>query len=322
MGIWLPCLLLAGGFFLLLRGADWLVAGSSAVARRWGVSDLVVGLTVVAFGTSTPELVVNLVAAAQGHTDVAVGNILGSNTFNILFILGVSALIRPLEVVGATVWKEIPLGLLAAALVGVMASDRWLDAAASDTLSRVDGLVLLAFFGIFLVYILEAARRGPPPGESAHAGSLSPGRAWLQVALGLALLVGGGRAAVAGAVDLAARLGLSEALIALTIVSAGTSLPELATSAVAAWRGNSAIAVGNVVGSNIFNVFLILGTSAAIRPLPFAPERGADVLVTCAASLFLFLAAFTGGRGRIDRWEGGVFVAAYAAYLGYLILRG
>ncbi len=324
MNTWLPYILLAGGFALLLQGAEWLVGGASAVARRLGTSDLVVGLTVVAFGTSAPEFVVNVFAAAEGHTDVAIGNILGSNTFNILLILGVAALIRPLAVVEATVWKEIPLSLLAAVLVGVMASDRWLDGAASDSLSRVDGLVLLAFFGIFLVYMLEAARKGTAPAPDGPAAANGPSLAgsWLRVGAGLALLVGGGRAAVVGAVELAARFGLSEALIALTVVSAGTSLPELATSAVAAWRGNSDIAVGNVVGSNIFNVFFILGTSAAIRPLPFAPERGADALVTVAATVALFLAAFTGRRHRVDRWEGVLFLLAYGGYLGYLVVRG
>jgi len=260
----------------------------------------------------------------QGHTDVAIGNVLGSNTFDILLILGVAALIRPLTVVETTVWKEIPLSLLAAVLVGVTASDRWFDGVAKDSLSRVDGLVLLAFFGIFLVYMFEAARKGAASASGSPDGArgLSPGASWLRVGGGLALLVGGGRAAVVGAVEVAARFGLSEALIVLTVVSAGTSLPELATSAVAAWRGNSDIAVGNVVGSNIFNVFFILGTSAAIRALPFAPERGADVLVTVAATVALFFAAFTGRRHRVDRWEGILFLLAYGAYLRYLILRG
>lgn len=323
MGTWWPYALLAGGFALLVVGADWLVAGASTVARRLGVSDLVVGLTVVAFGTSAPELVVTLGAALQGHTEVAIGNILGSNTFNVLFILGVAALIRPLAVTEATVWKEIPFSLLAALLVGVMAADRWLDGAPADGLSRVDGVVLLAFFGIFLVYMLETARAtAVTPVPSAAPGQAGLGGAWLRVALGLALLVGGGRAAVTGAVEVALRLGLSEALIALTIVSAGTSLPELATSAVAAWRGNSDIAVGNVVGSNIFNIFLILGLSAAVRPLPFAPDRAVDVAVAAGASALLFLAAFSGRRHRVDRWEGGLFLASYGGYLGFLLSRG
>jgi len=319
---WLPYVFLLGGFALVVLGAECLVAGASAVARRLGVSDLVVGLTVVAFGTSAPELVVNLVAAVQGHTDMAIGNILGSNTFNVLFILGVAALIRPLTVTQATVWKEIPLSLLAAVLVGVTAADRWLDGGAADTLSRIDGLVLLAFFGIFLVYMLETARKGSGEPDPSPAGAPSLLGSWVLVVLGFGLLIGGGRAVVMGAVEVAAGLGMSEALIALTIVSAGTSLPELATSAVAAWRGNSDIAVGNVVGSNIFNIFFILGTSAAIRPLPFAPKQGVDVAVTMTASVFVFLAAFTGRRHRIDRWEGVVFLAAYAAYLGYLLVRG
>jgi cation:H+ antiporter len=319
---WLPYLLLPIGFALLVLGAEWLVAGASAVARRWGISDLVVGLTVVAFGTSAPELVVNLVAAAQGYTEMAIGNILGSNTFNVLLILGVAALIRPLSVTQATVWKEIPLSLLAAVLVGVMTADRVLGAAAADGLSRVDGLVLLAFFGIFLVYMLEAARKGGQAVDLPEDATSGQAAAWTRVVLGLGFLFGGGRAVVTGAVAVAAGLGMSEGLIALTIVSIGTSLPELATSAVAARRGNCDIAVGNVVGSNIFNVFFVLGTSALIRPLPFAPDRRVDVLVTVAASLFLFLAAFTGRRHRIDRWEGAVFLVAYASYLGYLVVRG
>lgn len=322
MGTWLPYGLLLGGFAVLVLGADCLVAGASAVARRVGVSELVVGLTVVAFGTSTPELVVSLVAASQGLTEVAIGNVLGSNTFNVLVILGLAALIRPLHVTQSTVWKEIPLSLLAAALVGVMTADRWLDGATEDTLSRVDGLGLLAFFCIFLVYMLGSAKKGPPVQAVSEAGAPSLAGAWTRVAVGLLLLVGGGRAVVAGAVEVAADLGLSEALISLTIVSAGTSLPELATSVVAAWRGKADIAVGNVVGSNIFNVFLILGTSTVISPLRFTPGREVDVLVAVVAGLFLFLAVFTGHRHRIDRWEGAVFVGAYLIYLGYLVTRG
>ena len=310
------------GFALLIKGADLLVEGSSSLGRRLGISNLVIGLTVVAFGTSAPELFVNLFAAVNGTTDIAIGNIVGSNIVNILFILGISAVIRPLTVKSGTVWKEIPMSLLAAALVLLMANDRIIDGAAADTLTRIDGFVLEAFFVIFLYYTFGIAKtEGSAVDEPA-----SPSRSLLaslgMVALGLCALVLGGQWIVAGATTIALALGLSEALIGLTIVAIGTSLPELATSAVAAYKNNPDIAIGNVVGSNIFNIFFILGLSAIIRPLPFAGGLNFDLWVCVGASALLFVWMFLGKRHLLERWQGFAFMASYVLYIAAIVVRG
>ena len=314
----LACLFLVAGLALLVKGADWLVDGAAALARRLHVSDLAVGLTVVAFGTSTPELFVNLDAAFRNAPDIAIGNILGSNIANILLILGLAAVLVPLSVTRSTTWKEIPFSLLAALILAVLANDRWLDGASANVLSRSEGLVLLAFFVIFLYYTAGMARR---PEELPIRHTVRPRRlpvALLLVGAGLLLLILGARWTVNSAVDLATRLGISQAVIALTLVAVGTSLPELATSLVAALRHNPDIAVGNIVGSNIFNIFFILGLTAAVRPLPFPPQRNFDLAVVVLASLLLLLTMFTGKKHRIDRWEGLLFLATYACYIGWL----
>jgi cation:H+ antiporter len=297
-------LLLFLGFAALLGGAEVLIRGAVTIARRLRVSELLIGLTVVAFGTSAPELAVNVLGAWRGEAEIAVGNVVGSNLFNTLCILGVAALIRPLTVAVSTVRKEIPLSLLAAVVVAVLANDAVLDGAPRGMFSRSDGLVLLAFFAVFLYYLYEAARTGRDTTEAQPEGGLGTGSALGLTALGLVLLVLGGRWVVSGAVGIAQALGWSQSLIALTIVAAGTSLPELATSVVASWRGNADIAVGNVVGSNVFNLFFVLGTSAVVGPLPVAPGSNVDFAALVAASTLLMLAMFTGGRRLLDRWEG------------------
>jgi len=312
-------LLFALGFLVLIKGADWLVDGASAIAKRFHVSNLAIGLTVVAFGTSTPELFVNIVASAEGNTGIAVGNVLGSTTSNILLILGVSAIIYPLSVSKGTVWKEIPLGLLAAIVLGLMANDSIIDGSGASGLSRSDGLVLLSFFAIFLYYSFNIATtvEGMQDLPDRPRGL---GASIVLVATGLTGLTLGGKWIVDGAVALAICLGLSEAKVGLTVVAIGTSLPELATSAVAAYKRNVDIAVGNVVGSNIFNLFLVLGISSAIKPLPFQTDRNLDLGVVVFASLLLFFFMFTGKRRSLDRWEGAVFVVLYAAYIFMLVL--
>jgi cation:H+ antiporter len=310
------------GFVLLVKGADYLVSGSSSLAVRFGVTPLVIGLTIVAFGTSTPELVVNLLASLNGSTDIAIGNVLGSNIANILLILGISAMIYPLAVGRGTVWKEIPFALLAVVVLAVMANDVVLNGAQGGDVSRADGLLLIAFFVIFLYYIFSIAKSG---GASAGEEEIVPRSYPVSIGMvfiGLAGLVVGGKWIVDGAVAFASSLGVSEALIGLTIVAVGTSLPELATSAVAAYKRNVDIAVGNIVGSNIFNIFWILGVSAIISPLPFAPALQFDLAVTLGVTTLLFLALFVGRRHEIERWQGGAFVALYIAYIVYLILRG
>jgi cation:H+ antiporter len=311
------------GFVLLIKGADLLVSGASSMANKFGVSALVVGLTIVAFGTSAPELVVNILASLQGNTDIAIGNIAGSNIVNILLILGISAMIYPLAVQKGTTWKEIPFALLAIVVVTIMASDMFIDGASTSALSRIDGLVLIGFFIIFLYYIFGLAKASAgQPGSEEVIEQYSWVRSSLMVGGGIAGLVIGGKWIVDGAVVFASGLGVSEALIGLTIVAVGTSLPELATSAVAAYKRNADIAVGNIVGSNIFNIFWILGVSAIIRPLPLSPMLVIDLLVAIFATVLLFVVLFVGKRHVLERWQGGVFIVVYIVYIWYLIMRG
>jgi cation:H+ antiporter len=269
MSIALAILMLVGGLAALIKGADWLVDGASSLARRLGISPIVIGLTIVAFGTSAPELIVNLVAAFRGNTDIAIGNIVGSNIANVLLILGIAGLITPLVVKKNTVWKEIPLALLACILVLIMASDAVLTGRSANTLDRIDGIVLIAFFIIFLYYTFGISKV-EAEGEDVETHPLTPTIGW--IIAGLALLVVGGKFAVDGATEIATSLGISERLIGLTVVAVGTSLPELLTSAVAASKGKADIAIGNVVGSNIFNVFWILASALFSDHSHFLPE--------------------------------------------------
>ncbi len=322
MSTYLPYLFLVVGFVLLIKGADLLVSGGASLGRRMGVSDLVIGLTVVAFGTSSPELFVNLTASARGSTDIAIGNVLGSNIANIFLILGVASMVYPLGVGKGTVWKEIPLSLLAACLLGVLANDQWIDRAGASALTRIDGMVLIAFFIVFLYYSASIAGKVEGMQEEVPAKVMGTVQSILYVLLGLAALALGGDWIVRGAVHTATSLGMSESLVGLTIVAVGTSLPELATSAMAAARKNVEIAVGNVVGSNIFNIFFVLGISATVRPLPFQTANNLDVGVVVLGSLLLFFAMFTGRKRTLDRWEGGLLLGAYVTYLTCLVLRG
>ena len=313
--------LLIIGFALLIKGADFLVDGASSVGRRLNVSDLVIGLTVVAFGTSTPELFVNIFASIKGNTDIAIGNVLGSNIANIFLILGVSAVIFPLAVSKGTVWREIPLSLLAALLLGVMANDRLIDKSSISALTRIDGLVFIAFFIIFIYYSFGIAKRIDGIDEHVPQKQYGLLKSFLFIIGGLIGLGIGGNWIVNGAVHIASNLGVSESLIGLTIVAVGTSLPESATSAVAAYKKNVEIAVGNVVGSNIFNIFFVLGLSSIIKPLPFQPGDNMNIGVVILASLLLFLWMFTGKKHSLDRWEGIVFVILYASYITFLIVK-
>jgi cation:H+ antiporter len=314
-------ILLVIGFTLLIEGANLLVDGASSVGRKLNISDLVIGLTVVAFGTSLPELFVNIFAAIKGNTDIAIGNVLGSNIANIFLILGVSAIIFPLAVGKGTVWKEIPLSLLAAVLLGIMANDHLIDGSSTSALTRIDGLVLLAFFVIFIYYSFGIAKR--IDGIDNHLPQKQYGllKSLLLIAAGLAGLGVGANWIVGAAVRIASRIGVSQSLIGLTIVAVGTSLPELATSTVAAYRKNAEIAVGNIIGSNIFNIFFVLGLSAIIKPLPFNPSSNIDIGVVILASLLLFVWMFTGKKRSLDRWEGMIFLILYGIYITFLVLE-
>ena len=312
-------LLLTAGIAAVLAGAYWMVKGASALAKMLGVSDLAIGLTIVAFGTSAPELVVNLFSAISGNSDLAIGNVLGSNISNILLILGITALIYPLPVKKNTHWKEIPFSLMAAILLLIAANDVLIDKSLQGNfLSRIDGLLFLGFFIIFMVYVYGMAKRDMEF-QQENVKSLPTWKSLLLIAGGLAGLFFGGKFLVDGAVSLALDIGLSEKVIGLTIVAVGTSVPELATSIVAAFHKKTDIAVGNVVGSNIFNIFFVLGTTAVVKPIPFSPAVNIDLLVTILASLLLFAATYTLGKKRIVRLEGGIFVALYLVYIVYLL---
>ncbi len=316
MQIFVSLLLAALGLGLLIKGADWLVDGASSIARKFGVAPIVIGLTIVSFGTSLPERLVNMFAATRGSTDLAIGNIVGSNIANILLILGAAASIRALKVQKNTVWKEIPFALLAIMLVWVMGNDVLLAGGARDVLDRIDGLVLIALFGIFLYYTFGIGKvEGHAEAPPKHTLQLSI----FYIAAGTAILVIGGKLAVDAAQTLATLAGMSERVIGLTVLAIGTSLPELVTSVVAAFKGEDDIAIGNVVGSNIFNVFWILGLTSTITALPFSESVGRDTLVAIAASLILFFALFIGKKHTLERWQGMSFIGVYTIYLVALV---
>ena len=312
----LQIILLIVGLVLLVKGADWLVDGASVLAKKNNVSDLAIGLTIVAFGTSAPELVVNAVAASGNYPDIVFGNIIGSNNFNLFVILGLSGLIIPLSVQSSTVWKEIPYSLFAAIALFFLANNYFLSD--SKELSIWDAGILLVFFAAFLYYVATQLKSEPST-ESLDIKDYSTQKIWGLIVIGLIGLVGGGKLVVDNAVSMAQSLGVSEKIIGLTIVAAGTSLPELATSVVAAMKKNADIAIGNIVGSNIFNIFLILGVSGMIRPLAFNSSFNTDLYLLAGGTIFLFLAMFTGKRHKLDRWEAFVLLATYLLYTGYLI---
>lgn len=312
--------LFIAGLALLILCSNWLVDGASSLARRFKIPDLVIGLTIVAFGTSSPELIVNLVASFEGNTDIAIGNVVGSNIFNILIILGITAIVLPIVVKSTTVWKEIPFSILAVVVVALMANDVLIDGESTSVISRIDGFVLLGFFAIFMAYTFALAKASGPLMEVPDA-QMGVMKAVFFIIIGLVGLFFGGKFLVEGAVDIARSLGVSEAVIGLTIVAAGTSMPELATSVVAAFKKNSDIAIGNVVGSNIFNIFFVLGISATIRPIPFAFSSNFDVIILFAASMLMFLFVFLSKSKKINRIEGIIFILAYVAYTLALILK-
>lgn len=302
------------GFFILIKGADLLIEGSSSIAKRLKIPSIVIGLTIVAFGTSAPEFVVSLLASVDGHADLAIGNILGSNIANILLILGVAAIIFPLTVKKNTALKEIPLSLLAIVVLGLMVNDR----TGFYGLSQIDGLVLLTFFVVFLYYTFSVSKNTKDvPIEDIK--KLGTKKSILFILLGLLGLTLGGKWIVDGAIKIAEIFKISESIIGLTIVAIGTSLPELATSVIAAYKKQTDIAIGNVVGSNIFNIFWILGFSAVIHPIPFNNQANPDILMAIIASVILFLTMFVGKKRTIERWQGIAMVLLYIGYIGFLV---
>lgn len=304
----LNLVLLVAGIVIVLKGADWLTDGAVAIASRFGVSQMVIGLTIVAMGTSMPELCVSMVSALKGTPDLAVGNVVGSNIFNTLLIVGCSALVAPIVVAPSSVRRDIPFAVGASLLMLLFCLD--------GTIGRLDAAVLFMGFCLFLCVTLRAARGAQPPADAPVASASLP-RAAAFVALGLAGLIVGSNLFVDNASFVASTLGVSDAVIGLTIVAGGTSLPELATSMVSARKGNSDIAIGNVIGSNVFNVLMIVGVTGLVQPMHIAGITPLDLAVLTLSVLLLWL--FSRTTYKVKRWEGAVLALAYVAYLGWLI---
>ncbi len=311
-------LILVAGLAMVVYGANLLVDGASSLAKKYNIPNIVIGLTVVAFGTSAPELAVSTYAAWAGNSEIAIGNVIGSNIFNIFLILGVSSLIFPLTILRNTVLKEIPLSLLAAVVLYFMVNDIMFADADKNYISFSDGITLLSFMAIFMYYLVHLAKTSGED-EDLNIQNMTIYKCLFYILAGLVLLVSGGKFFVDSAVELALGFGLSQAVVGLTIVAAGTSLPELATSVVAALKKNSDIAVGNIVGSNIFNIFFILGTSALISPLPKGNITDIDIYVCIFASLALFATCYVIGKNKINKIEGVIFILFYILYLAYQV---
>lgn len=310
-------LLLLAGLGLIVLGADWLVDGASAIARKAGVSEFVIGLTIVGFGTSCPELVVSLTGAIQGNADIAIGNVVGSNIFNILFILGVTSLILPVSMTMANRKRDIPITLAVSLLLVVCGMSRsLLGIGESDMLSRTEGIIFLLIFAAYLFYCFKFDSKEQTGQDCPR--KLKTVTAVLLVVAGLAGLIFGGDLFVKMATELARSIGVSDKFIAVTVLAGGTSFPELATSIVAAFKHRDQLALGNILGSNVFNILLILGCSSVITPLSFAGMSPVDAAVLILSSALLLLWAFTGKKCRIDRWEGVVMLLVFAAYYYYL----
>ena len=316
-------LLFVVGFVLLIKGADWLVAGSATIAKKNNVSNLVVGLTIVSMGTSMPELIVNVLASSKDASQIAIGNILGSNIANILLILGVAAFIYPIKIKESTVFSEIPYSIIALLLVAFVANSN-LFGSHNNSINQIDGIILMAFFGLFVAYIIRLAKNGSADMiDDIPDEKITAGKSFLMVLLGMIGLFFGGQWVVNGAIAAAEYFSLSEAFIGLTVVAIGTSLPELVTSAVAAYRNNTDIAMANIIGSNIFNLLWVLGISAIIKPMSFDSSLNADILILLGASCLILFSLVTGKvKNQIGKPTGTLFLLLYLTYVVFLIYRG
>ncbi|MBW2725777.1 MAG: calcium/sodium antiporter, partial [Deltaproteobacteria bacterium] len=308
----------------LIVGAGWLIDGALKLARRFGASDLAVGLTVVSIGTSVPELVVNVAASLRGSPDLAIGNILGSNIANVLLILGAAGAFRALPIRDRTILSEIPICLAATLLVGFLANAHLFTTVQILTLSRLDGLILLGFFALFLGYVYRTAQDGLTPGSFApdERSAYSGAGTALRILGGVLALAVGGEWVVRGALGIVENAGVSESLVGLTVLALGTSAPELVATASAIYRGKTDVAVGNIIGSNIFNLLWVLGVSSVIRPLPFDLLSNNDLVMVVVSNALLLLAMAVGRPNTVDRWEGWGFLAVYGAYFAFLVDRG
>lgn len=311
-------LILLGGLILILLGANYLVDGSSSIAKRFGISEFVIGLTIVGIGTSSPEMVVSFMSAIKGNADMAIGNIVGSNIFNTLMILGITALVAPLAITKENLKKDIPLNIIVTALLIILGMNFTLFGIGENTISRIDGLILLGIFACYMWVSFKSDKGDEAEGEE---GTVSRNLAVsiIMVIGGLAALIFGGRIFVNSATALAQMFGVSDKFIAITVMAAGTSMPELATCVVAALKGRGQLALGNVLGSNISNILLILGGSALICPLSFSGMTSIDLVVVFLCAVFIFLSAFLFRKKELDRVEGVLFLLTEAAYMWYLI---
>jgi cation:H+ antiporter len=299
-----------------------MVSGASSFAKKFNVSEIAIGLTIVAMGTSAPELVVNLVSSSQGLDDVVFGNLIGSNIFNLFLILGIAGTIRPLIVQSETVWKEIPFGMGLVIVLFILVNDAFFLGSDNNSTGVIDGIILLLLFVAFLYYVFYNVKNNNHSLDIADETPIYSN--WVTIVMivgGLTGLVIGGKLVVDNAVDIARGFNLSEKLIGLTIIAAGTSLPELATSAVAAYRNRADIAIGNVIGSNIFNLTFILGINSVITPLNFNTEMNFDFYVLIGGSILLFVFMFTLKSKKLDRWEAILFLIAFIAYVSYIFIR-
>ena len=311
-------LILIGGLILILLGANYLVDGASSIAKRFGISEFVIGLTIVGIGTSSPEMVVSFMSAIKGNADMAIGNIVGSNIFNSLMILGITALVAPLAITNKNLKKDIPLNIIVTALLIILGMNFTLFGIGENTISRIDGLILLGIFACYMWVSFKSDKGDEAEGEE---GTVSRNLAVsiIMVIGGLAALIFGGRLFVNSATALAQMFGVSDKFIAITVMAAGTSMPELATCVVAALKGRGQLALGNVLGSNISNILLILGGSALICPLSFSGMTSIDLVVVFLCAVFIFLSAFLFRKKELDRVEGVIFLLTEAAYMWYLI---
>lgn len=305
------------GVVLVLWGADRLTEGAVAVAERLRVPQIVIGLTIVALGTSMPELCVSVVSALKGTPDLAVGNVVGSNIFNALLIVGVAALVAPMTILRSTVFKDVPCALVASVVLLMMCQNDWV-------ITRLDGIILFVFFLVFMRLTIKGATSAQPTPQAAEENEASAGKqpmkgwlAGLWMVVGLAALIGGSNLFVGGATEVARALNVSDAVIGLTIVAGGTSLPELATSVVAAKKGNSGIAIGNVLGSNVLNILFILGLTGMISPMHIEGITNVDLYMMLVSTILIWFFSFT--KYTIERWEGAVLVLTFGGYMWYLL---
>ncbi len=321
MSLFLDLLFLLGGLALILFGANYLTDGASSLAKRFGISDLVIGLTIVAFGTSAPELVISVISAIDGSAELAIGNVVGSNIFNVLMIVGCTALVMPIRVEKSIMTNEIPLVLLSALCLFFMGNDTFFDGATANVISRIDGFVLMLFFLIFMRYTFSIAKNASEEDTQASVKSMPLWKSILFILLGLAALIFGGQLFVDGASGLARLMGVSESVIGLTLVAGGTSLPELATSITAALKHNPGIAIGNVIGSNLFNIFFVLGCSASITALPMGGIGNFDLAVLIGSTILFWLVGWFFKQRTITRMEGALMMLCYIAYTTILIMK-